>query len=121
MRSISDRGDEYFEHFADKHAWLLADQESGGGAYFVVVDGDGSVLARCNLIFPETGRAVLGYRVAERAAGRGVATSAVEEVCRRARTSYGVREVVAATSHENVASQRVLTKAGFEVVGAVDP
>ena len=119
-RSISDRGDEYFERFAERHAWLLADQESGGGAYFLVVD-HGSVLGRVNLILRDGGRAVLGYRVAERAAGRGVATAAVEEVCRLARSSYGVREVVAATSHENVASQRVLAKPGFEVTGPADP
>ena len=124
-RFISDRGDDYFEHFDERHAALLTDQEAGNGAYHVLVDDDGAVLGRFNLILDGDGggdgRAELGYRVAERAAGRGLATSAVEELCRRAATEYGVREVVAATSHENVASQRVLTKAGFVLEGPAAP
>jgi ribosomal-protein-alanine N-acetyltransferase len=105
----------------DHAAALLADQEAGGGAYFLVVADAGTVLGRVNLIFTDGGRAVLGYRVGERSAGRGVATTAVEQVCGLARSSYGVREVVADTSDENVASQRVLAKAGFEPAGPADP
>jgi [ribosomal protein S5]-alanine N-acetyltransferase len=30
--SINDRGDEFFEQFADRHRALLAEQEAGGGA-----------------------------------------------------------------------------------------
>jgi ribosomal-protein-alanine N-acetyltransferase len=120
-RSISDRGEEYFTEFDARHAWLVADQESGGGAYFVAVDTDGAVLGRFNLIFQHPGTAVLGYRVAERAAGQGLATSAVIDVCSLAGRRYGVSEVVAATTHDNIASQRVLTKAGFEVTGPAAP
>ena len=119
--SISDRGDDYFEQFDERFEELLADQEAGGGAYFVVVDDQGSVLGRFNLIFGEAGRAELGYRVAERAAGRGVATAAVQEVCAIAASTYGVRRVLAAASRANVASQRVLVKAGFVVAGPADP
>ena len=71
--SISDRGDEYFEQFAAKHSRLLADQEAGNGAYYVLVAEDGSVLGRFNLIFTGGGVAELGYRLAQQAAGRGVA------------------------------------------------
>lgn len=120
-RFIGDRGEAYFEEFDARHAALLADQEAGGGAYFLLVDGDGSVLGRFNLILDDPERAVLGYRVAERAAGRGLATAAVEEVCRLAASAYGVTEVVAGTSHANVASQRVLAKSGFVVTGPADP
>ena len=59
----------------------------------------------------------LGYRVAERAAGRGVATAAVRDLCALAASRHGVGTVRAATSLANVASQRVLLKAGFHEVG----
>src|ERR1700760_5002151 len=119
--SISDRGDEYFEQFADRHTALLADQDAGGGAYYVLVAADGSVLGRFNLYFTGDGRANLGYRMAERAAGRGLATAAVRELAGLAAARHGLRTVRAAVSHENVASQRVLVKAGFDPAGPAGP
>lgn len=119
--SISDRGDEYFERFADRHAALLADQDAGRGAYYVLVEPDGSVLGRFNLYFTGDGRANLGYRVAERAAGRGLATAAVRELAGLAAARHRLRTLRAAVSHENVASQRVLVKAGFDPAGPAGP
>ena len=104
--SISDRGDEYFEQFAERHRALLADQEAGNGAYYVLV---------------EDGVAELGYRVAEQVGGRGVATATVRDLCALAASRHGVRTLRAATSHANVPSQRVLLKAGFLPVGPADP
>lgn len=118
---ISDRGDDYFARFAEQFDWLLADQEAGGGAYHVLVDDDGSVLGRFNLIFVGDDAAEVGYRVAERAAGHGVATATVRELCRLAAGSYGLRRLRAATSHENAASQQVLRNAGFAPVGPAGP
>ncbi len=120
-RSISDRGDDYFEQFTERYDALLSDQESGGGAYHVLVDDDGSVLGRFNLIFVADGVAELGYRVAERAAGRGVATSAILELCSLAASRYGVHTLRAATSEANEPSRRVLLKAGFVADGPADP
>jgi [ribosomal protein S5]-alanine N-acetyltransferase len=119
--SISDRGDAFFEHFADVIAARLAEQNAGEGYYYVLVDEDGSVLGRFNLIVVEDGVADVGYRVAERVAGRGVATAAVRDLCLLAATRHGVRRLRAATSTANVASQRVLEKAGFVAVGPADP
>src|SRR5215472_9425364 len=119
--SISDRGDEYYDKFGERHSALLAEQEAGLAAFHVLVAEDGSVLGRFNLIFAGDGIAELGYRVAQNAAGRGVATAAVQELCRRAARQYGLRTLRAATSRENVASQKVLTKAGFSLAGPADP
>ncbi len=120
-RSISDRGDEFFAHFAERLDVLVADQEAGLGAFYVLVDEDGSVLGRFNLELGEDGVAQLGYRVAERATGRGLATATVRDLCALAASRHGVSTVRAATSHANVASQRVLLKAGFREVGPADP
>jgi ribosomal-protein-alanine N-acetyltransferase len=119
--SISDRGDEFYEHYAERHDARLAEQLAGEGAYHVLVDEDGSVMGRFNLIFLEGNSAELGYRVAEAAAGRGLATMAVRELCDLASEKYGLRRIVAATSLQNIASQKVLINAGFALVGPADP
>jgi ribosomal-protein-alanine N-acetyltransferase len=118
--SISDRGDKFFEQFADVHAKRLAEQSAGEGAYYVLVDADGSVLGRFNLVI-EGETATVGYRVAKRAAGRGVATAGLLELCRLASARHGIRTLRAATNHDNLASARVLAKAGFVPVGPADP
>ena len=119
--SVSDRGDEFFDQFPDRYSALLAEQEAGIGAFYVLVAEDGSVLGRFNLYDFEDGAAVLGYRVAQHVAGRGVATAAVRELCRLAAAQHGLRALRAAAARQNVASQKVLTKAGFVAAGPADP
>ena len=119
--SVSDRGDEFYDQFTDRHSALLAEQEAGIGAFYVLVAEDGSVLGRFNLYDFEDGTAELGYRVAQHVAGRGVATATVRELCRLAAARHGLRILRAATSRDNAASQRVLAKAGFVPVGPADP
>ena len=119
--SVSDRGDEFYDQFADRHSALLAEQEAGLSVFHVLVAEDGSVLGRFNLYDVEDGIAVLGYRVAQHVAGRGVATATVRELCRLAAARHGLRMLRAATSHANAASQKVLTRAGFVQVGPADP
>jgi len=118
---ISDRGDEFFDQFTERHSALLAEQEAGAGAYYVLVAEDGSVLGRFNLVLAGDGTAELGYRVAQHAAGRGLATATVRELCGLAAARHGLRTLRAATSRENTASQKVLTNAGFVPVGPADP
>jgi len=118
---VSDRGDEFFGQFTTRHAALLAEQEAGTGAYYVLVADDGSVLGRFNLYFAEDGTAKLGYRVAQHVAGHGVATATVRELCRLAAARHGLRTLKAATTHDNVASQKVLAKAGFVPAGPAGP
>ena len=119
--SISDRGDDYFRRFDAEHQALLDEQEAGVGAYYVLVDSNGTVLGRFNLYRIDGGTAELGYRMAEDAAGRGLATAAVLELSRIAANQLGLRRLRAATSVGNVASQRVLAKAGFTAAGPADP
>jgi [ribosomal protein S5]-alanine N-acetyltransferase len=118
---ISDRGDDFFDHFTDRHRAMLAEQGAGLGAFYVLVAADGSVLGRFNLYDIKDGCAELGYRVAQHVAGRGVATASVRELCRLAAARHGLHSLKAATSHANVASQKVLIKSGFVPVGPADP
>ncbi|MFI9542851.1 GNAT family N-acetyltransferase [Streptomyces sp. NPDC052016] len=119
--SIPDRGDDFFDQFTDRYNALLAEQEAGICAFYVLVAEEGSLLGRFNLYDLEDGTARLGYRVAEQVAGRGVATTTVRELCRKATGVHGLRTLRAATSHDNAASQKVLTKAGFVPVGPATP
>lgn len=115
--SIPDRGDAYFANFDQRHRELLTFQEAGSDYFHVLVEPDGSIVGRVNLAYvTEDGSAELGYRIAERAAGRGFATAAVREVVELAKT-YGLTELRAKTTLDNVASRAILTKVGFETTG----
>jgi RimJ/RimL family protein N-acetyltransferase len=118
--TISDRGDYFFTHFAELYRTLLAEQAAGTSIGHVLVDEDGGVVGRFNLYEVADGKGEAGYRVAQRVSGRGVATLGLASMCALARDEYGLRTLSATTSNANIASQRVLAKAGFVVVGAVD-
>jgi ribosomal-protein-alanine N-acetyltransferase len=118
---ISDRGDEFFDQFTERYDALLAEQEAGDIAFYLLIDeDDGAVLGRFNLYDLEAGTARLGYRVAQHVAGHGVATATVRELCVIA-AGLGLHTLTAATSDENAASQRVLIKAGFVPTGPAGP
>jgi ribosomal-protein-alanine N-acetyltransferase len=119
--SISDRGDEFFNHFDDSFNELLAEQDAGTCILHVLVAENGDVLGRFNLVDLDGGTAVLGYRIAQQVAGRGMATATVQELCHRGAEQYGLRTLRAATTFDNVASQKVLKKAGFIRDGPAEP
>ncbi len=83
------------------------------------MDDAGEVLGRVNLIDVADGSAELGYRVAERAAGQGLATRAVRQVRELAATVYGLTELLAVTTYDNPASRAVLARAGFVATGDI--
>jgi [ribosomal protein S5]-alanine N-acetyltransferase len=115
------RGDEFYDHFTEQYNVTLAEQEAGTCIFHVLVGEDDTVLGRFNLYRLEDGTAELGYRIAQHVAGRGVATAAVQELCRLAAGPYGLRMLRASTTHDNVASQKVLAKAGFVPAGPAEP
>ncbi|MEV0241423.1 GNAT family N-acetyltransferase [Streptomyces sp. NPDC050674] len=118
-RTVPDRGDAFFtaEGFAARLRALLDEQAARVCRFHVVLGEDGDLLGRVNLMDLVDGRAELGYRIGERAAGRGVATAAVAQVCRLARADYGLTSLFAVTTLDNPASLRVLTRSGFTRVG----
>ncbi|MGB8943302.1 MAG: GNAT family N-acetyltransferase [Streptomyces sp.] len=117
---VPDRGDAYFDEFDARHEALLTEQGVGTCHFHVLVGGDGEVLGRVNLVDVADGEAELGYRIAVRATGRGLATSAVRQVCGIAGAEYGLRALRAATYADNAGSRAVLARAGFVAVGEVE-
>ncbi|MER5892905.1 GNAT family N-acetyltransferase [Streptomyces sp. NPDC001876] len=117
--SIPDRGDDYFAGFDTRHRELLVEQAAGLHHFHIIADSEGAVLGRVNLVGVADGSAELGYRIAERAAGQGLATSAVRQVCALALAEYGLSVLRAETTLDNAGSQAVLARNGFVRAGEV--
>ncbi|GAA3430828.1 GNAT family N-acetyltransferase [Kutzneria kofuensis] len=115
--SVSDRGDDYFTGFQQRFRLLLAEQDAGVCHFHVVVGDDGQVLGRVNLVDVADGSAELGFRVAQKAAGQGVATAAVRQVCATAARDYGLRSLRASAAADNAGSRAVLSRVGFVPTG----
>jgi ribosomal-protein-alanine N-acetyltransferase len=114
--AIPDRGDDFFAHFAARHRSLLDEQDAGECHLHVVVE-DGAVIGRVNLVDVAGGAAELGFRIAEKSAGQGVAQWAVRQICALAVTEYGLTALRARAALRNAASRAVLARTGFTVTG----
>ena len=115
--SIPDRGDEFFAEFDTQYAQLLAWQAAGTDYFHVLVTERGEVVGRMNLTKVADGSAELGYRIAQKAAGQGLATAAVRQVRELAATKYGLTRLRARVTLDNPASRKVLEHNGFVAVG----
>jgi ribosomal-protein-alanine N-acetyltransferase len=115
------RPDEFFtvEGQATRLKALLEQQARGQAVAWVLADGD-RVVGRMTLNDIVRGpflNAHLGYWIDSEYLGRGLTTKAVREVCGMADQEVGLHRVAAATLLHNEASQSVLRKCGFELVG----
>ena len=119
--SVPDRGDAFFDQFPVWYSGLMAEQEAGTCACYVLAGENGAIMGRFDLYDVKDDSADLGYRVAKRFAGHGLATAAVRELCQVAPSRHGLHLLKAATSDVNVASQKVLLKAGFAPVRPAGP
>ncbi len=117
---VGDRGDAFFENFDDRLAARVRENQEGTSLFFVVVDGEGEVLARVNISdIDQPELTELGFRVAEHAQGRGLATHAVTTALDIA-AMRGVKTMKARVSTANLASRRVLERCGFSQSGRAE-
>ena len=107
--------EERFYTFEGQREWL----EGGNKHDFAILDGSGiaGALQLSNVVHGPLQSANLGYWVAERLNGRGLATRAVADVIPIAFGELGLHRLEAGTLVDNAASQRVLEKNGFERIG----
>jgi ribosomal-protein-alanine N-acetyltransferase len=117
--SVPDRGDEFFAQFDTRLAQLLEWQAAGTDYFHLLVAEGGEVVGRVNLTEVGDGSAELGYRIAQKVAGRGLATAAVRMVREVAATEYGLSRLRARVRLDNVASRKVLEHNGFVAVGSL--
>jgi ribosomal-protein-alanine N-acetyltransferase len=115
--SVPDRGDEFFAEFDTRYAQLLERQAAGTDYFHLLVTEGGEVVGRVNLYEVADGSAELGYRIAQKAAGQGLATAAVRKVCELAATEYGLSRLRARVTLDNPASRQVLEHNGFVAEG----
>ena len=118
---ITPREDRFFTlHAVQDHirAYLLSKMQSRFHGC-VVVDDAGQILARANLreINLKRSSAEIGYRVAERHAGQGIATAATRHLMTLAYDQWQLQQLRGFVSVNNVASARVLEKSGFVKIG----
>ena len=98
----------------------IAERRRMGAGYSWLILDDGVVVGMISLSNVVRGpfqSANLGYFVARERNGRGLATSAVRLVVAEGFATVGLHRVEAGTLLDNLGSQRVLTKAGFEQYG----
>jgi RimJ/RimL family protein N-acetyltransferase len=93
------------------------------GKLYWIIEADGVPCGQVQLAvdagFRQQLMTTLGYTVAEEMQGRGIATAAVRQAIRIAFGSggLGLERIEAVAAVENVASRRVLEKAGFQFEG----
>ena len=93
--------------------------EKGEGLSLAMAEvGSNQAFGNINLLFrQQPGTVAIGYWLLERARGRGLGSRAVALLARWALTDAALERVEALVEPENVASQRVLEKAGFRREG----
>lgn len=104
---------------AERIGRQLTDAEAGRTAPWVLARGDEIVgaVTLSEVTLGPLRSASIGYWVDAAFLGRGLATAAATLACRAADEELGLHRVQASTLLDNVASQRVLAKVGFEEYG----
>jgi RimJ/RimL family protein N-acetyltransferase len=106
---------------AEGRAWIERQwgrRENGEGLSLAIADaGSDEALGNINLLFRQPGTVAMGYWLIERIRGRGLGSRAVALLARWALTDAGLARVEALVIPGNIASQRVLEKAGFRREG----
>ena len=101
-------------------AAVLEQQRAGGAVPFLITAEDGSAVGALTLASVIRGAfqsCSVGYWLAERAQGRGLATAALREAAEHACGELRLHRVQAETLTHNPRSQRVLERVGFERYG----
>jgi RimJ/RimL family protein N-acetyltransferase len=107
------------------HAALAGNMAFAGdsmpwGLYVVIENASGMSIGGVGFVTTpnELGEVEIGYGICRSSQGKGVATEAVLAICEIARN--GASALLAETVLDNLASQRVLEKTGFQIVDRSD-
>lgn len=116
------RIDAYYQYdaFAQIIKELVYEQDKGLHYMYLVINQDENIVGRINLtniIQEPLKKAELGYRIGETYQGKGYATSAVKLAVGQVNQNHKLHRIEAGTSPQNIGSQIVLIKNGFQFVG----
>jgi RimJ/RimL family protein N-acetyltransferase len=116
IRNIGDRG---VRTLADARGYIA--ERFSKSLWLVVRNGADEPVGMCGLVDREgLDCPDIGYAFLARHSGQGYATEAAAAVLRHAREVIGLPKVVAITSPDNTASQRVLEKIGLRYVQIIN-
>ncbi|MGG0410857.1 GNAT family N-acetyltransferase [Peribacillus simplex] len=122
-QTVPGRGDDYYSFgtFEIRHKELLKEQEDAISSFYLIKDGTGIIVGRINLvdIAPIKGTAHVGYRIGEAFTQKGIANEALKLLVNLA-PELNVTKIHAKTTSDNIASQKVLLKNGFERISIDD-
>lgn len=116
------RDEEFFTERGQSAVLTVLEEyrRAGRAARWVLADPAGAIVGSMTLnsiVLGPFRNADLGYWIDGGLTGRGLASAAVELVCGMAANDLGLHRIQAGTCLDNVASQRVLAKCGFEPIG----
>lgn len=123
-KMVPTRGIDYynFDVFLSRLESLLEEQAQGISYFYLIKDSLNKIIGRMNIVDIEkstlTGH--LGYRVCQLHAGKGVASTALKKLLEIVTEERIVKQINAKTTTNNIASQRVLEKNGFEQLAISD-
>ncbi|MGI8883804.1 MAG: GNAT family N-acetyltransferase [Pyrinomonadaceae bacterium] len=94
------------------------ERENGFCRWKVIEKASDKLVGTCGFgRLPETGEIELGYLLAHQHWGKGYATEIAEAATKYGFNRLNFNEIIALTSLENIASQKVLEKIGFKKRG----
>lgn len=116
-KMVPSRGEDYYclEDFKIRHEALLNEQKEGESYYYLIKNENGLILGRMNLVDIDkcSKLGYIGYRVGEAYTGKGIANKALELLLRTI-NKQDIEQILAKTTTNNIASQKILEKNGFK-------
>lgn len=109
-----------FDNFKIIIKELIMEQEKGLLYMYLIMDDCGNIVGRVNLVSIMRGslnKAEIGYRIGEKHQSKGYGTNAVRLVLDEGVKKHNLHRIEAGTSSDNIGSQIVLIKNGFQFVG----
>lgn len=117
--TVPSRGDDYYnpEIFKTRQEALLEEQVKGSYIY-LIKEKNGSIIGRINIVDIDESNKIghLGYRVAQAYNGKGIASIALKILLGKVVEEGRLKQIKAQTTTNNIASQKVLERNGFEKI-----
>lgn len=89
-------------------------EKRGYGMISIIEKASGEMIGCIGIVHPgQQPSAEVKYALFKSSWGKGLAPEAVKAITQHARSSWGVKEIIATVHSDNVASAKVLTRAGF--------
>lgn len=120
-KMVPSRGEDYYhvETFKVRHKELLLEQEKGLSRFYLIRKVSGEIIGRLNLVDIDSKEctASVGFRVGEQFVGKGIAYQALKLLLK---TELSIKKIHGKTTTNNIASQKVMEKSGFNKVSTSD-